>query len=127
MRTFILYLLLVATLLPTISSWGIIAHYQLNKESIARILCQNRNRPELHCDGSCYLARRLKSQQDKQDQETINRVVNSPVVQLFCTDCSMFTCEPHEVDRVGIHSYTYLLLAYSTLLPAVFHPPGRTR
>jgi len=74
MRTLLVYILLVATLLPTVSQWGTIAYYHANKDYIARVLCENRDRPELHCDGHCFLAKRLKAQQEKQDQETTERV-----------------------------------------------------
>lgn len=84
MRSLLSYLLLFAVLLPGISPWGSIAYYNLNRDYIARVLCENRNRPELHCDGQCYLAKKLKAQQDRQDKETTERVRNTPVVQLFC-------------------------------------------
>ena len=124
MRTFILYLLLIATILPTVSPWGIVAHYQLNKEYIARVLCENRNRPELHCDGKCYLARRLKAQQDRQDKETTERVQHTPSVQLYCNERFGFCCEPVSAFREAIPTFAYQLIVYSAPLPAVFQPPG---
>ncbi|WP_425423142.1 hypothetical protein [Spirosoma panaciterrae] len=124
MRTFILYLVLIATFLPTISPWGIIAHYQLNKEYIARVLCENRDKPQMHCDGKCYLARRLKAQQDQQDRETSERVQNTPSIQLFCIDVFRFACEP-VAAVTGMNSvFDYQLATYSAPLPAVFQPPG---
>ena len=90
MRQLIIYMLLVAVLLPVISPWGTIAYYQLNKEYIARVLCENRDKPQLHCDGKCYLAKRLKAQQDKQDKETTERVQKVPVLQLFCADMGSY-------------------------------------
>jgi hypothetical protein len=35
--------------------------YQLNRAYYAEVLCQNQDRPELHCDGKCYLAQQLKA------------------------------------------------------------------
>ncbi|WP_080056386.1 hypothetical protein [Spirosoma aerolatum] len=123
MRTFILYLLLFATLLPTMSSWGIIAQYQLNKEYIARVLCENRNRPELHCDGKCYLAKRLKAQQEKQDKETTERVQKTPSIQLFFMDAIGFTCSPASLTQQTHTAFTYQLAAYSAPILPVFQPP----
>ena len=84
MKTALVYILLVATLLPSVSPWGTIAYYHVNKDYIARVLCENRDKPQLHCDGQCYLAKQLKAQQDKHDKETTERVHNTPVLQLFC-------------------------------------------
>ncbi|AGA80227.1 hypothetical protein [Echinicola vietnamensis] len=43
--------------------------YVLNKEYIAENLCINRDKPELHCDGKCFLAEKLKEAQDQQEQQ----------------------------------------------------------
>lgn len=123
MRTCILYLLLMATLLPTVSSWGIIAQYQLDKDYIARILCENRDRPELHCDGKCYLAKRLKAQQDKQDKETTERVQKTPSIQLFCTNTTDFSCLPAYLIHRERTAFVYQFTAYSAPLSPIFQPP----
>ncbi|MFN8349756.1 MAG: hypothetical protein U0X91_32450 [Spirosomataceae bacterium] len=33
--------------------------FQLRKEFIIKNLCENRFKPQLHCDGKCYLAKQL--------------------------------------------------------------------
>ncbi|MBB3841430.1 hypothetical protein FHS57_005458 [Runella defluvii] len=33
--------------------------FELRKEFIIKNLCENRFKPELHCDGKCYLAKQL--------------------------------------------------------------------
>jgi hypothetical protein len=70
-------------MLPTLSPWGTIAYFKLNRDYIAKVLCENRARPEMHCNGQCYLAKKLKQQQEKQDKETSEKVQNTPVIQLF--------------------------------------------
>lgn len=123
MKNALVYILLFATLLPAVSSWGTIAYYQLNQDYIARVLCENRDKPQLHCDGQCYLAKKLKAQQDKQDKETTERVQNSPVFQLFCQANEPFRFAvvlPAVVQSVVA---AYCLPAYTTLLPGLFRPP----
>ncbi len=34
--------------------------YAVNKNYIAKVLCVNKKKPELHCNGKCYLNRQLK-------------------------------------------------------------------
>lgn len=34
--------------------------YNLNKEYIASVLCENRNKPELACNGKCYLNKKFE-------------------------------------------------------------------
>ena len=33
--------------------------YQTNKEYIASVLCENRNKPEMACNGKCYLNKKI--------------------------------------------------------------------
>lgn len=44
--------------------------FELRREYIINNLCVNRNRPELHCDGKCYLAKRLEAAKEKEQQQT---------------------------------------------------------
>ena len=122
MRILVLYVLLFATLLPTMSSWGIIAHYQLNKEYITRVLCENRDKPDLHCDGKCYLAKRLKAQQDRQDKETTERVQKMPVMQLFYQERFQFSFWT-KAEFITPSSFLYMLPVYTTSPTRLLRPP----
>jgi hypothetical protein len=45
--------------------------FELRKEHIIKNLCENRFKPQLHCDGKCYLAKRLqKIAEDNATKET---------------------------------------------------------
>jgi len=123
MRLGLLYILLIAILLPTISPWGTIAYYQVNKEYIARVLCENRDKPQLHCNGQCYLAKRLKAQQDKQDKETAERVQHTSPIQLFCETQFSFTFA-FAPDLTPRRTFTYLIALYSGPVRELLRPPS---
>lgn len=123
MRNALIYLLLVATLLPSVSQWGVIAYYHANKDYIARVLCQNRDKPQLHCDGKCYLAKKLKATQDRQDKETTERVQNLPTLALFCNDLMRFQFAPDWHTAVQTNLSSYLASAYVAPLAGLFRPP----
>ena len=55
--SFLLLLLFVSKLAYSLI-WQV--HYELNKAEITARYCENKNRPELHCNGQCYLAKQLK-------------------------------------------------------------------
>lgn len=122
-RKLLLYSWLCAVLLPTFSRWGTIAYFQLNKEYIAKVLCENRGRPELHCNGQCFLARRLEAQQQKQDQQTTERVQNTPVLQLFTPPLIRFDFLLNGQDPRSTTTFLYQLSHYSAPLAALLHPP----
>lgn len=123
MRTVILYIWLITTILPTFSQWGTIAYYKVNKEYITRVLCQNRDKPQLHCNGKCYLAKKLKEQQQKQDQQTSDRVESIPVLQLFASPLAFFEFAASHLPAVGPANFSYKLASYQAPLSILVPPP----
>ncbi|GAB3571407.1 hypothetical protein GCM10027578_29590 [Spirosoma luteolum] len=116
-------LLIVATLLPTVSPWGTIAYYQLNRAYIARVLCVNRNRPQLHCNGQCFLARRLRQRQARQDQETTEQLRQLPQPALFCQRPDAFVFGPVVHPLVSTPVFSYARADYSAPSYPPFRPP----
>ncbi len=43
--------------------------YNLRKDFIKKNLCENRFRPALHCNGQCYLAKRIAATEQKETTE----------------------------------------------------------
>ena len=123
MRSLLVYLLISAVLLPSISPWGTLAYYHLNKDYIARVLCENRDKPQLHCDGQCYLAKQLKAHQDKQDKETSERVQNTPVIQLFWEQVSTYSFGTVSMGLPCKGRFVYLARPYTQILRGLFRPP----
>jgi hypothetical protein len=122
MRVLVLYSLVLAIWLPTFSQWGTIAYFQMNKEYIARVLCENRDNPQLHCDGKCYLAKRLKAQQDKQDKETTERVRQTSPIQLYCESHFLFDFAPF-VGLTHRLLFFYLIASYKAPIRGLLRPP----
>jgi hypothetical protein len=86
-RVFAIFFLTVYSLVlfQPVMPW---INYSLNKEYIAKNLCENRKKPGSHCNGKCYLAKQLKkagdnaplgtsSSQKNSSEETIVHLVNS--------------------------------------------------
>jgi hypothetical protein len=123
MRSFISYLLLFSILLPTLSPWGTIAYFRLNRDYIARVLCENRERPQLKCNGKCYLAKMLKKQQDKQDKDTTETVRNLPVLQLFSQALILFRFMDKEWKEKKISFNPYQFSRYPSPKFRLLKPP----
>ncbi|MEN0052273.1 MAG: hypothetical protein AAGC65_01325 [Mucilaginibacter sp.] len=60
------YLLIVSLVTVNFSRFFIYAGFELNRNYIVTKLCENRNKPWLHCDGKCYFAKKIKQAEDKQ-------------------------------------------------------------
>jgi hypothetical protein len=64
-------LLLFLLNIPLFSKWSFVVYYQVNKSYIAKELCINKNRPMLHCDGKCFLAKKLKAEEKKNKKQPL--------------------------------------------------------
>lgn len=109
-------------LLQVFSSVFIYADFIINNEYIATVLCINKEKPELHCDGKCYLKMQLgKDESKKQSEGKIakeNNVVQF-IYEPYATGIS-FQFAP-VVERKA--SFYYHEISTQELSLAIFHPP----
>jgi len=61
------WLLVFSVLTVNYSRLFVYAGFKLNQTYIAAKLCENRNRPLLHCNGKCYLMKKIRQAEDKQN------------------------------------------------------------
>ena len=52
---------------------GVLGYWLANRDYIAANLCENRARPQLHCDGKCYLAKQLAKESDHNDKNPLEQ------------------------------------------------------
>ncbi|SIS63872.1 hypothetical protein SAMN05421766_10368 [Zobellia uliginosa] len=55
---FVAFIMMVKPLWP-------VAEYIANYDYIKNVLCENRDKPMLHCDGKCYLAKQLAKESEE--------------------------------------------------------------
>lgn len=51
--------------------WPIV-DYVLNYDFIVATLCENQDKPEMHCDGKCYLTKQLAQESESGDKNPLN-------------------------------------------------------
>jgi hypothetical protein len=104
-------------------------NFRMNQREIARLECVNKNRPEMHCNGKCYLAKQLQkseAQLDDKKQESTRSLE-----QLKWLETAVFASPDFpKVHEVAIftdlqkQSYSMYLECFPTrYIPSVFHPP----
>lgn len=62
-------LLIICTLTATFTRLFVFAGFELNKKYIASTLCENRDKPWMHCNGHCYLMKKIKLAQEKEKSD----------------------------------------------------------
>ena len=59
-------LLLIALIGSNFSRYFVYAGFEVNKQYIAEKLCENKARPWMHCNGHCFLMKKLKLAEEKE-------------------------------------------------------------
>lgn len=62
-------LLIFSSVSMSLSGLFVFAGFELNQQYIATVLCVNKNKPELHCNGKCYLMKKLKQAEEKEQKQ----------------------------------------------------------
>jgi len=60
------WLLIFTVLSANYSRLFVYAGFEMNHKYIATKLCENRNKPWMHCNGKCYLMKKLKQLNERQ-------------------------------------------------------------
>jgi len=116
----LLAILLICSLFAeNISRLLVTAAFELNQQYIAEYFCVNKDKPMLHCDGKCYLARKLKEAEEKEkksEKESL-KVSYQPA---FITEKTRWTAPVSPIEKHQPVEFPFLLPSR----PAkIFHPP----
>ncbi|WP_316820906.1 hypothetical protein [Pedobacter gandavensis] len=79
LKRFTCFILLFTLLLAQFSKVFVYAGFELNQQYIAAVLCENKDKPEMHCNGKCYLMKKLKQAEDKekkQERDALKKTVS---------------------------------------------------
>jgi hypothetical protein len=64
-------LLLVTLTGSNFAVYFVYAGFEMNKKEIADKMCENKNRPWMHCNGKCYLMKKLKQAEEKEKKHDL--------------------------------------------------------
>ena len=113
---------LAGILLQTFSQVVIVAEYYANKDYIAKNLCENRDKPMMHCDGKCCLRKKL-AQQGKEQVPNSRNQKSEQVVNLFYADAK-FEITHFSPVIVSTRHFSRNDMGTSSFHHSVFHPPA---
>jgi hypothetical protein len=97
----------------------ICAGFELNKKYIVANLCENRDKPWLHCNGQCYFMKKIKqaAEKDKSDERQSQK---NNFQQTFFDRTSGIKFHTHLLQIINT---PYVAMAPSLQNVPVFRPP----
>jgi hypothetical protein len=100
--------------------------FELNKDYIVKNLCENRFKPELKCNGKCYLAKQLhKVAEDKASKEADRQEQSFKKLleETFHHENFVFSQTFTSVVSSTQNLFIYKQRHYFTLATSLFRPP----
>ncbi len=93
--------------------------FEANQNYIAKELCENKDKPEMHCNGKCYLMKKLKQAQDK-EQKQERQSQKTQIQDALVVKPLVF--KQYAFAEINLH------VPFSTGMPqsiknSIFHPP----
>lgn len=102
-----------------------VIEYVVNYEYISKVLCENKDKPVMHCNGKCYLMKELAKASDAEKPNSTEKKTNTPpmhdlfVEDLYTIDFVTF----FETNTKSTLNSKYANLYAHLNLHAIFHPP----
>ena len=119
MKLLLVPILMFLVLLQSFGKWIILTEYRLNRDYIARNLCENRLRPQLKCNGRCHLMKQWAAE-DKAAEEAGSKLKLQEIPMLSSTDL------PSPLARVFITARNgrYIRSCPEPVSQPLLRPPG---
>lgn len=99
--------------------------YMVNYDYISKVLCENKAKPELKCNGKCHLMKELaKASEEEKPVSGDKKAVHFELEILFIQQLPDFKCDyaillgSKEINKKYSDLYCY------TNATSVFHPPA---
>lgn len=112
---------LIATIMvQTLSTSFILATFQINQSTFTALYCVNKDNPDMHCDGHCFLNKQMKT--NKENHKNTAETIPDFISLVFTLSENIIQPFPPN-DRTAKSDFYYRFRAYSSTLTSIFHPP----
>lgn len=119
-RMFAIVFLLIFSVY-SLSQMVVFASYILNLDYIVENLCENRDKPELECNGMCHLKKELKKDEDRKSSDDFSSVE----ISLCYSIVPKIEIKSEQLffEELVDHQFYYNYSNSIQHLSGVFHPP----
>lgn len=113
--------LLLALVSANLSRFFIYAEFELNQKFIAAELCENKDKPQLHCNGKCYLMKKLKDAEEKEKKQE-QAAQKKGVQDVFLVSTPLLI--NFSMPLLEQHKPTAIPFKLPKISSEIFHPPS---
>lgn len=100
---------------------GVVCWYELNKDYVSTVLCVNKDKPQMHCNGKCYLKKQLKKTEDRSSKSTGSKSEKYALVYFIVQEFSFELRQPIRFAQNYISHYNDF--TPHNPIVSIFRPP----
>ena len=101
-----------------------VIEYTFNYEYISKVLCINKDKPAMHCNGKCHLMKELAKAAETEKPISSDKKANSTTLNdLFVEDLYIFDLAIFEQKNKSSLNSIYANLYAHLNSHTIFHPP----
>jgi hypothetical protein len=101
-----------------------VVDYVINYEYISKVLCENKDKPKLQCNGKCQLMKGLAKAIDTENPVSSDKKSFSPVQEvLFFKEIKPYKLVSYVSSKQTKNTFLYLNLYSYLNTNSEFHPP----
>lgn len=119
-KNLLLIVLAFTVLLSSMARTVVVADYLLNKEYIAKVLCVNRDKPQMKCNGKCHLNKQLEKQANAETEGKDKPVRAVKEITGVLVNATILVQESGNNYQLSVLDCSSLLRGVQS---SVFHPP----
>ncbi|MGO3182408.1 MAG: hypothetical protein ACTIJ9_06195 [Aequorivita sp.] len=98
--------------------------YVANYDYIVTTLCENRDKPELECNGKCHLSKELAKEAGADDKNPLNKTSKTEIPQFIISEDIQEYAFVSETDITSTEKTGYKSnLSASLYISKILHPP----
>lgn len=102
-----------------------VIEYAVNYDYISKVLCVNKEKPKLQCNGKCHLAKELaKASENDKPISSDKKVALHELETLFFEEIKTYLIEPVYFDNKTKINSNYSNLYFYLESASLFHPPA---
>ncbi|OWK68821.1 hypothetical protein [Pedobacter sp. AJM] len=119
----IIWLFLLAVFTSNFSGLFVYAGYEMNRDYITSNLCINRNKPQMHCQGKCYLMRKVKEAEQNENNKSAKTALDQLSIS-FCQNTHTPVFNAVQIPDDEEEAYPQYSYCYSSqYINNIFRPP----
>jgi len=96
--------------------------YKINKERIAKVLCVNKDKVEMQCNGKCHLKKQLRKANNESSEQPLPTPTSSKTLELttLLFERTLQCLNPIQISKTIV----FYIENYQTIyINSIFHPP----